>query len=66
VDSEDGRGLSMLDVLQTEMRPCFSDLDFVVVATRPKEHPGSVSDHLVRHYHGNIIIIKSVGDDAGI
>lgn len=51
-------GTSTLDVLQT--RPCFADVDYVCVATRPKAVPGSFADTLVRHHAGNIIIIKSV------
>ena len=62
VENLDGRAISILDVLQNDPRPCFNDVDFVVVATRPKTEPGSVSDHLVRHYSRNIIIIKTVID----
>ncbi|KAH8065804.1 G-protein coupled peptide receptor [Aureococcus anophagefferens] len=65
VENVDGRAISILDALQNEPRPCFNDVDFVVVATRPKTEPGSVSDHLVRHYHRNIVIIKSVLDEPG-
>lgn len=62
VENANGRGDAIVDVLQHDARPCFSEVDFVVVATRPKSEPGSVSDHLVRHYHGNILIIKTVVD----
>lgn len=48
----------MLGVLQS--RPCFADVDVAAVATRPKQEIGSVADNLVRHYAGNVLVIKSV------
>lgn len=35
------------------------DPDFICLATQPKSRIGSVADHIVRHYKGNLIITKA-------
>ena len=32
--------------------------EYACIATHPKEHIGSVTDHIVRNHKGNIIVFK--------